>query len=85
VTCVEGLEDGEDDVEGATVIVPCPPLSAAGRDERKASVRPSGDQRGEVEDCGLVVNCRGARLASAAVNQICDSRRFCFWSTVVTT
>jgi hypothetical protein len=44
--------------------------SGAGLEERKASVRPSGDQRGELEDCGLVVNWRGGRLPSVAASQI---------------
>lgn len=50
----------------------------AGRDERKANVCPSGDQRGEVEDCALVVNCRGGWLPSVAATQMFERRRFCF-------
>src|SRR5947209_6027694 len=61
------------------------PSDDGGRAERNASERPSGDQRGEVEDCVLVVNCRGGRVASVGAIQICDCRRFCLWSTVVTT
>jgi hypothetical protein len=60
-------------------------LAASGRAERKASVRPSGDQRGVLEDCRLAVNCRGVLLPSVATTQTCETRRFCFWSTVVTT
>src|SRR5829696_9187434 len=53
----EGVGAGEG--VGVGVALPCGgpcALSGAGLEERKASVRPSGDQRGEVEDCGLVVN-----------------------------
>ena len=37
---------------------------------------PSGLQRGELEDCGEVVNCQGGRLPSVAVIQIDELRRF---------
>jgi hypothetical protein len=53
------------------------PPAASGRAERKASERPSGDQRGEFEDCGLEVNCRGARLPSTPASQMFETRRFC--------
>src|SRR5216684_2969931 len=57
---------------------------SAGRDERNASDFPSGLQRGEVDDCGAVVNCQGARLPSVAAIQIEEFRRFCARSTFVT-
>ena len=57
----------------------------AGRGERNASVCPSGLQRGEVEDCALVVNWRGGELWFVAAIQIFNTRRFCFWSIVATT
>jgi len=56
---------GEDDAADGCVCVP-----PSGRVERKAIERPSGDQRGELEDCGLVVSCRGGRLPSVATSQI---------------
>ncbi len=60
-------------------------FDSAGRVERKASDFPSGLQRGEVEDCGAVVNCQGARLPSIAAIQMEAFRRFCARSTFVTT
>ena len=74
-----GVGEGEGVVVG--VALPCgedAAPSGAGLEERKASARPSGDQRGELEGCGLVVNCRGGRLPSTGASQICESRRFCF-------
>src|SRR5262245_12350552 len=59
--------------------------SAPGRDDMNARLWPSGLQRGEFEFCGLVVNRQGARLPSIEAIQIDELRRFCFWSTVVTT
>ena len=50
VEVVEGVEAFDAPDAGGVFSVP------AGRDERKASVCPSGDQRGAVEDCGLLVN-----------------------------
>jgi hypothetical protein len=58
---------------------------SAGRDERNAIDFPSGVQRGELEDCGEVVNCHGARLPSVATIQIEELRRFCARSILVTT
>ncbi len=60
-------------------------VNSAGRDDRNASDLPSGLQRGEVEDCGAVVNCQGARLLSVAAIQIVELRRFCARSIFVTT
>src|SRR5215207_5020118 len=90
ISVLIGVGEGDGEGEGVGVGVALPrcaegPPSGAGLVERKASERPSGDQRGELEDCGLVVNCRGGRLPSVAANQIWESRRFCLWSTVVTT
>src|SRR2546427_726532 len=56
-----------------------------GRDERNAIDFPSGLQRGELEDCGEVVNCQGARLPSVAAIQIAELRRFCARSILVMT
>jgi hypothetical protein len=74
-----GVSNGANDTPTAAASVP------AGRAERKARDWPSGDQRGELEDCGLVVNWRGGRLPSVAATQMFDCRRFCLWSIVVTT
>ena len=68
-----GVGEGEAEGVGVGVALPCgedAAPSGAGLEERKAIVRPSGDQRGEFEDCGLVVNWRGGRLPSIAVSQI---------------
>jgi hypothetical protein len=54
-----GVGEGDGEGEGVGVAVPCGEggaPSGAGLEERKASARPSGDQRGELEDCGLVVS-----------------------------
>src|SRR5258705_12814325 len=59
--------------------------SPVGLEERKANDCPSGLQRGELTDCGLVVNCHGARLPSVATIQIEELRRFCARSILVTT
>jgi len=91
--CSEGLADapvagagvgpaagvGDADADGDAV------ESADGREERNASQFPSGLQRGEVDDCGLVVNCHGARVPSVATIQIDELRRFCARSTLVNT
>ena len=54
-------------------------------EKRKATDFPSGLQRGELEDCGEVVNCQGARLPSLAAIQIDEVRRFWARSIFVTT
>src|SRR6266498_558525 len=46
--------------------------SAAGLVERNASHFPSGLQRGELQDCELVVNCQGVRLPSTVAIQIAE-------------
>src|SRR5205807_2270172 len=51
---------------------------AAARADRKASVFPSGLQRGLFDDCGAVVSSAGSREPSAATVQISLRRRFCF-------
>src|ERR1700738_3633969 len=53
----------------------------SGRDDENARDFPSGLQRGELEDCGELVNCQGARLPSVATPQIEEFRRFCARST----
>jgi hypothetical protein len=46
---------------------------------------PSGLQRGLLDDWGEVVRGTGSREPSEGVIQMAFCRRFCFWSTVVTT
>jgi hypothetical protein len=61
------------------------PVESPGLDERNASHLPFGLQRGELDACGLVVNCHGGRLPSVAAIQIEVGRRLLARSIFVTT
>ena len=61
---------------GVGPVVPLGKEESEGREERNASDPPSGLQRGDVEDCGLVVNCHGARLPSVDAIQMDEFLRF---------
>ena len=71
-------------VAGVGLLAGCDDGSA-GLEDRNASDLPSGLQRGELEDCGLVVNCHGGREPSVATIQIEDCLRFWARSIFVTT
>jgi len=57
----------------------------AGLADRKAIALPSGLHLGLFDDCGAVVSATASREPSDGTDQIALRRRFCFWSTVVTT